>query len=143
MIRKFAIRRFAMAAACLAAMGLTVQGAQAHSGKKKLLATEIVVGGAATAAYFAIGNWRWNGWDNGFGITRLGAAALTTVGCAAVSPMVATAVLARPLTQREAHVLIGSCVVPIVGGWLVEAAYDAHPDWEPAAPPKKKKWKKK
>jgi hypothetical protein len=49
--------------------------------------------------------------------------------------MVATVVLGRPLTQREAHVMIGSCVVPIVGGWLVNEAYEAHPEWEPAAAP--------
>ena len=32
--------------------------------------------------------------------------------------------------MREAHVLVGSCVIPIVGGWLVNEAYDAHPEWD-------------
>jgi hypothetical protein len=36
-------------------------------------------------------------------------------------------------------------VVPIVGGWLVNEAYNAHPEWEPGvkkARPYKKKAKK-
>ena len=56
---------------------------------------------------------------------------IALIGCAALSPMVATVVLNRPLTFREAHYLIASCVLPIVGGWLVNQAYDAHPEWEP------------
>ena len=40
--------------------------------------------------------------------------------------MVGTLVLNRPLTYREAHTLIGSCVIPIVGGWLVDQAYRNH-----------------
>ena len=71
----------------------------------------------------------------------MGRLGLTTIGCAAVSPMVATVVLNRPLTMREGHVLIGSCMIPIVGGWLVNEAYDAHPEWEPAGTAKH--WKKK
>ena len=50
-------------------------------------------------------------------------------------------VVKRPLTQREGHVLIGSCVVPIIGGYLVNAAYNANPQWEaqPAVVKKKRK----
>jgi hypothetical protein len=61
------------------------------------------------------------------------------VGCAAISPMVATAVLKRPLTYREAHILIGSCVIPVVGGWLVNEAYNAHALWAPDEKPEPKK----
>jgi hypothetical protein len=32
-----------------------------------------------------------------------------------------------------------SRVVPIIGGWLVNAAYDAHPEWEAADHPPTKK----
>jgi hypothetical protein len=32
--------------------------------------------------------------------------------------------------MREGDVLAVSCVIPIIGGWLVNAAYDAHPEWE-------------
>jgi hypothetical protein len=42
------------------------------------------------------------------------------MGCAALSPIVATAVLNRPLTYREAHILIGGCIIPVIGGWLID-----------------------
>jgi hypothetical protein len=41
------------------------------------------------------------------------------------------------MTQREVWVMTGSCVVPIVGGLLMNAVFDAHPEWE-AAPVKVK-----
>ena len=98
--------------------------------QQALTAVAIGVGAASTATYFAINDWHWNGWNNG-SFTSLGAWGVTTMGCAAVSPMVATVVLNRPLSYREAHILIGSCVIPIVGGWLVNEAYNANPQWEP------------
>ncbi len=64
---------------------------------------------------------------------------LTTVGCVAVSPIVATALLGRPLKFCEAHILFGSCLIPIIGGWLVNEAYNHHiftaPDEQPVASP--------
>jgi hypothetical protein len=137
-------RKFAIVAAVIAAFALTSQSANAggrHHVSKRIAAVAIGVGAASTAAYFAINDWRWNGWHNGSGLTRLGAYGLTSIGCAAVSPMVATVVMHRPLTQREGHILIGSCVVPIIGGLLVNAAYDAHPGWDPA-PAKPHHWKR-
>jgi len=138
-------KKFVVFAALIAALALTCQSADAkwrkhHHTDKRLVAVEVGVGAASTAAYFGINNWNWNGWNNSSGLTRLGAWGVTTIGCAALSPIVATAVVNRPLTQREAGVLIGSCVLPIVGGWLVNAAYDAHPDWEPQ--PAAHHWKK-
>jgi hypothetical protein len=128
-------RILALAVACIAAFAFTVQAANAGSRRyvdKRVTAVAIGVGVASAATYFAINDWKWK-WDNGSGLTRLGAWGATTIGCAAVSPIVATVVLKRPLSNREAHVLLGSCVVPIVGGWLVNEAYNAHPQWEPAA----------
>ncbi len=137
-------RTFALAAAVVAAFAFTVQDADAGSRRKvdkRVAAVAIGAGAASTAAYFAINDWKWNGWSNGSGLTRLGAWGVTTIGCAAVSPMVATVVLKRPLTMREGHVLIGSCVLPIVGGWLVNEAYNNNPQWEPGA--KKARYAKK
>jgi hypothetical protein len=134
-------RKSAIVAAAIAAFVFASQSAQAggrhhhRHGDKRIAAVALGVGAASTAAYFAINDWKWNGWDNGSGLTRLGAYGVTTLGCAAVSPMVATVVVNRPLTNREAHVLIASCVVPIIGGLLVNAAYDAHPEWEPGYTP--------
>lgn len=133
-------RKLAFLAAIVAAFTFASQGAQAHGRhhvNKKLAAVAIGVGAASTATFFALNDWRWNGWNTNSagGLTRLGAWGVTTIGCAAVSPMVATVVLDRPLTMREAHVLVGSCVVPIVGGLLVNAVWDANPQWEAGAAP--------
>jgi hypothetical protein len=139
-------RKFIVFAALVAAFAFTSQAAQAHGDKKKIAAVAIGVGAASTAGFFALNNWRWNGWDTrgtAGGLTRLGAYGATTIACAAVSPMVATVVLNRPLTMREAHVLVGSCVVPIVGGLLVNAIWDANPQWEPAKPAHHRRMKKK
>jgi len=127
-------RKLAIFAAVIAAFAFTAQAADAGSRKhvsKQLRAVSIGVGAASTAAFFALNDWHWK-WDSGrHGITSLGAWGATTLGCAAVSPIVATAVLGRPLKYREAHILIGSCVIPIVGGWLVNEAYDHHVLWAP------------
>lgn len=136
-------RTFALAAAVVAALAFTGQAANAGGKRhidKRIVAVAIGAGAASTVAYFSINDWKWK-WDNGSGLTSLGAWAGTTIACTAVSPMVATVVLKRPLTNREAGILIGSCVVPIVGGWLVNEAYNAHPEWEPGV--KTHHWKKK
>jgi hypothetical protein len=141
-------RKVACLVAALAALGLAQGPASAggrhHHDKKVLAATSTVVGAGATAAYFAINDWNWK-WDSArSGLTSAGAIVATTIGCAAVSPMVATAVLNRPLSYREAHVLVASCIIPFVGGWLVNEAYDHHIMWapdEPAAAPTRH-WKR-
>lgn len=121
-------RKLALFAAMIAVFAFTSQAADAHGRKhvsKRLTAVSIGVGAASTAAYFGINDWRTNGWNNSSGLTQWGAWGITTLGCAAVSPIVATMVLNRPLRYREAHILVGSCVVPIIGGWLVNEAYNA------------------
>jgi hypothetical protein len=141
-------RSLALAAAVIAAFALTVQAANAGSGrhhvKKEIKAAAIVTGAAATVTFFAINDWKWK-WNNSSALTSLGAYTATSIACAAASPMLATVLLKRPLTNREAGILAGSCVLPIVGGWLVNEAYNAHPEWEPgyvAAPAKKHRRKK-
>ena len=138
-------RIFALAAALLAATTLTLQTAEA-GGKRhlddRLKVVAVASGAAATVTYFAINEWKWK-WQHGDVFPgQWGAIAGTTLGCAAVSTMVGTAVVKRPLTQREGHVLVGSCVVPIIGGYLVNAAYNANPHWEPQPAVVKKKRKK-
>lgn len=138
-------RSFALAAALILAFAFSLQTANAGDKRhvdERLKVVAIGAGAVSTAAYFAINDWRWK-WENGRYLTSLGAIAATTMGCAALSPMIATAVVKRPLTMREGHVLIGSCVIPVVGGWLVNEAYNAHPEWEPAAAPAKKRVVKK
>lgn len=139
-------RKLAFLVAAVAAFAFTVQAADArsrHRVDKRIKAVSIGVGAASTAAYFAINDWKWDGWNNASGLTRLGAWGSLTMGCAALSPMVATAVLKRPLKYREAHILIGSCVIPVVGGWLVNEAYNAHLLWAPDEQVVVKKHRKK
>jgi hypothetical protein len=132
-------RKLSVFAAVIAASAFFCQGANAHDMRLKVV--QAGVGAASTAGYFAIGGWKWDSWRYSSGLTRVGAGVITTMGCAAVTPMVATVVLNRPLTMREGHIVIADCIVPFVGGWLVNAAYDAHPEWEPQ--PMKKHGKKK
>ena len=142
-------RKLVVLAAAIAAFAFTAQVADAKSRRHvddRITGVAIGVGAASTAAFFALNDWHFNHWDSGrHGITSLGAWGLTAAGCAAASPIVATAVLNRPLSYREAHILVGSCVIPIVGGWLVNEADNAHILWapdektEPAKHHKKKK----
>jgi hypothetical protein len=131
-------RKLVIFSAALAAFAFTAHSADAKARKKidpRISAVSIGVGAASTAGYFAINHWsgHWN--SSTAGISQAGAIGLTTLGCAAVSPMVATAVLNRPLTYREAHILIASCVIPIVGGWLVNEAYNNGTLWAPDEKP--------
>ncbi len=126
-------RSLVLAAMVIAAFSLTVQNADARGRRhvaKEVKAAAIVAGAAATVTYFAINDWKWRWQNNSSSLTSLGAYGATTLGCAAVAPMLATVLVNRPLTMREGHVLVGSCVIPIVGGWLVNQAYNAHPEWE-------------
>jgi hypothetical protein len=139
-------RKFAVLAAAIVAFAFTAQAANAGHRRHidhRIKAVAIGVGAASTAAFFALNDWHWK-WDSARNnITSLGAWGATTLGCAAVSPMVATVVLNRPLSNREAGILIGSCVVPIVGGWLVNEAYAAHPEWESPPPVERVAYRKK
>jgi hypothetical protein len=127
-------------AAALAMAGLLSHSAEARSMRKgdpRLKAVSIATGLGATAAYFAINDWHWK-WNrnatSGAWIGSGGAYALTTGGCMAVAPMLGTVVVRRPLTPREAHVMMGSCLIPIVGGYIVNAIWDANPQWEARMP---------
>lgn len=95
----------------------------------RLATSNLVVGVGATAGYFALRHHhrgaRWNGTWHGAG----GAYALSSIGCAAVSPIVGTIVVQRPLTQQEVGVSTANCFLPFLGGMLVNAAWDAHPEW--------------
>ena len=123
------VRKFAVVVAVVAAIAFF--GQAAHAGVHKRVDPRIDAGGnAAGAPFTALLFW---------GHAPSGApAAIGTIGCAAVSPIIATAVLKRPLTYREAHILIGSCVIPFIGGWLVNEAYNKGWLWAPDEKPVRK-----
>jgi hypothetical protein len=59
---------------------------------------------------------------------------VTTFGCMVAYPMVATVILNRQLTPREAYVGMADCAVPIIGGWIVDAVLP-HDAWTDGLPP--------
>jgi hypothetical protein len=130
MLRKLVLAAFAAAFA----LGTAPAQAESPPARDTLGVVGAGVGAGMSAAYYGINHWNWK-WDSArAGMTSAAAWGLTTMGCAALSPIVATAVLNRPLTYREAHILIGGCVIPIVGGWLVDQAYENHILWAPDEP---------
>lgn len=60
---------------------------------------------------------------------------VTSAGCVAIYPIVATLVVQRPLTPREAYTGIAGCVIPFVGGWIADQLlpHDAWMDGVPEA----------
>lgn len=59
---------------------------------------------------------------------------VTSYACMVVYPMIGTVWLNRPLTPREAYVGMANCVVPVIGGWIVDRIlpHDAWTDGTPA-----------
>jgi hypothetical protein len=128
-------------AAVAAALVLLSPSAEARSRKAqpqgedpRVAAAGFAVGAASTVGYFALTDWRLNSHSAAYGLGTTGAFVVTTVGCAAAAPMLATVMARRPLTMREGHVLFAGCVIPILGPMLMNAAYDAHPEWEGKKP---------
>ena len=115
----------------LVALAFLLQGANAASRHPGVTATSIGVGAASTAGFFALQGWELNGSHRSGALGSTGAAVVTTAGCLALSPIVGTVLTQRPLTYREAYGLFADCVIPFIGAWLVDQAFDAHPEWEP------------
>jgi len=102
-----------------------------HGRDPRLTAVSIGVGAASTGASLAATHHHQGHFGNGVFIS---AWAVTSGLCAVVYPMVGTVVLNRPLTPREAYVGMADCVVPFIGGWLVDAALP-HDAWTDGSPP--------
>lgn len=123
----------AIASLALVCQSADARGKRHHSRHSHhvLQAVGLGVGTASTVGYLALNRWNFK-WHHrsGGGLGSGGAWAATSIACGAVSPMVATVVLKRPLTMREGHTLISGCFLPIIGPWLVNAAYEAHPEWD-------------
>jgi hypothetical protein len=141
------IRKIGILAAVLAAGAFASQPAMAddivlfgHKKDKRVVAAGVVAGVGSAVAYESLIHWNWKYGTADF---RWGMLGVTTLGCMAAAPMIAAALTPeRELTNREVGVLMGSCVVPIIGGLIVEAIYDDHPEWEKPAPAPAKKVRK-
>jgi len=59
---------------------------------------------------------------------------ITTVGCMALSPIVAGLLVSanehRELRSSEVLGMAADCVLPFIGGWIMQAAFDANPQWD-------------
>ena len=128
----FCVAILAGALVMMAQSARAQEGFRLFRGDPELIIPSIGVGLATTGAYFAVRN----AGGGGHRITQLGAWGLTTVGCMALTPIISGIVVQRELTRREAHVMIADCIVPFIGGWIMHAYFDAHPERDSVPPPR-------
>ena len=130
----------ALATAAVAALGLMVQGGSAQAFLLKdrspnVQAGQIIAGLGMTAAYYsAICNNNFSRCARFSSARSLKYYGLTTVGCFALSPIIGGMLVShneqRELRSSEVFMMLGDCVVPIIGGWIAKAAFDANPQWD-------------
>jgi len=128
-----------LALAITAFGGLVAQSGKANAflltnRSPNVLAGQIIAGGSMTAVYFTqICHHNFHHCANFTSAKALKWYGITTVGCMALSPIIGGLLVSanerRELRSSEAMGMLADCVVPIIGGWIVQAAYDAHPEW--------------
>jgi len=97
----------------------------------RLTATGIGIGIASTGASYALTH------KHGVPAVRTAspgvAFGVTSFGCAVLYPIVGTILLHRELTPREAYSGMLGCVVPFVGGWIMDQTLP-HDPWYDGLP---------
>jgi hypothetical protein len=140
-------RRLLRLGVLVLAMGLCSQAARAgdHSiwtalfghQDPRLTGTGIAVGAGAGGAAYALSH------KYGTPATSIAspgvAYGITSYGCAVVYPIVATIVVHRALTPREAYTGMANCVLPVIGGWIVNAMLP-HDAWTDGLPARRHHW---
>ena len=124
----------------VASFGLVFQAGSAkafllNDRSPNVMAGQIIAGVGMTAAYYGmICNRNFNRCARFTSNRALQAYGVTTVGCMALSPIIGGLLVSanekRELRSSEVFMMVGDCVVPIIGGWLMKAAFDAHPQWD-------------
>ena len=127
-------------ATAVATLGLVAQASTANAFLLKdrspnVQAGQIIAGLGMTAAYYsAICNRNFSRCARFTSTRSLQYYGLTTVGCFALSPIIGGLLVShnegRELRSSEVFMMVGDCVVPIIGGWLMKAAFDANPHWD-------------
>ena len=127
-------------ATAVATLGLVGQASTANAFLLKdrspnVQAGQIIAGLGMTAAYYsAICNRNFSRCARFDSARSLKFYGLTTVGCFALSPIIGGLLVSmnekRELKSSEVFMMVGDCVVPIIGGWLMKAAFDANPQWD-------------
>lgn len=129
------------AVALVLAIGLQCQAARADENSlwtflfghedPRLTATGIGIGAATTGAAWALTH------KHGVPPVRTmspGAAfGVTTFGCMVLYPIIGTIAVHRELTPREAYSGLLGCVVPFIGGWIVDKTLP-HTAWYDGVP---------
>ena len=129
-----------LAMALAAFGGLVAQSGKANAflltnRSSNVLAGQIIAGGGMTAVYFTqICHHNFHHCAKFTSAKALKWYGITTVGCMALSPIISGLLVSynerRELKSSEAMGMLADCVVPFIGGWIVQAAYDAHPEWD-------------
>jgi hypothetical protein len=124
-------------AAVLAMFGLAAQTGTANAFLLKdrspnVTAAQLVVGLGTTGAYWALTHRHHHNWNKlRFSPKWYG---LTTVGCMSLTPILGAAMVGanegRELKSSEVFIMMGDCVVPILGGLFWKAMFDANPQWD-------------
>jgi hypothetical protein len=125
------------------AMAVAAFGTVSHSGtanafllqdrSPNVTAGQIIAGGGMAAAYFALNcnNRHCHRFTSSTSLKWYG---LTTVGCFALSPIIAGGLVSlnehRELRSSEVFIMVADCAVPFLGGLVAKAAFDAHPEWD-------------
>jgi hypothetical protein len=100
---------------------VTVGQIIAGGGMAAVMITQTCNSNLSHCAKFGSGRWlKWYG--------------LTTVGCLGLTPIIAGGLVSmnehRELRSSEAFIIAADCVVPIIGGLIMKAAFDANPQWD-------------
>ena len=128
----------ALAAAAVIGLFAQVGTAQAFLLKDRspsVTAGQIIVGASMTGAYIGLtcrhGLNHCRPYGRNFSTKWFG---LTTVGCFALTPIIGGALVSlnehRELRSSEVFMMVGDCVLPIIGGLIMKAAFDANPQWD-------------
>jgi hypothetical protein len=100
-----------------------------------VLAGQLVVGLGMSAVYWTrICNHNFHHCANFTSAKALKWYGITTVGCMALSPILAGLLVSanerRELRSSEVLGMAADCVLPFIGGWIMQAAFDANPHWD-------------
>jgi hypothetical protein len=127
-------------ATAVATLGLVAQASTANAFLLKdrspnVTAGQIIAGVGMTAAYYsAICNRNFSRCARFTSSRALKYYGLTTVGCMALSPIIGGLLVSynekRELRSSEVFMMTADCIVPIIGGWIAKAAFDANPHWD-------------
>jgi hypothetical protein len=132
-------KRLLALAAAVAMFGLAAQSGTANAfllgGRSpNVTAAQLVVGAGTTGAYFALTH-RHHHFNHGnkfrFSPKWYG---LTTVGCMGLTPILGAGLVGanegRELRSSEVFIMMGDCVVPILGGLFWQSMFAANPQWD-------------